>query len=113
MQKSEPQVLDHHELIAQRRKKLSAWRESGKAYPNDFHRNTMAAKLLMENANKNEMELTEHPIVVKIAGRMMTRRQMGKASFAHLQDMSGRIQVYIRQDELGESIYDMFKEWDL
>ena len=43
----------------------------------------------------------------------MTRRQMGKASFAHLQDMTGRIQVYLRQDELDPSIYEAFKDWDL
>ncbi len=53
------------------------------------------------------------PVQVKVAGRMMTRRLMGKASFAHLQDMSGRIQLYIARDHLAEGVYNEFKTWDL
>ena len=50
-------------------------------------------------AIKTEPELEAHPVQVKVAGRMMMRRLMGKASFTHIQDMSGRIQLYVRQDE--------------
>src|SRR6185436_12265105 len=50
---------------------------------------------------------------VEVAGRMMLKRVMGKASFATIQDMSGRIQLYITRDEVGESVYEQFKHWDL
>ncbi len=106
-------VVDTNELIEQRRTKLAALRKQGGAFPNDFRRTALAASLIMEYGHQTEAEFEAKPIVVKIAGRIMTRRQMGKASFAHLQDMSGRIQVYLRQDELEEGAYEVFKEWDL
>lgn len=108
-----PSTIDTNELIEQRRAKLAALREQGQAFPNDFHRNALAAKLILEYSHKTEPELEARPVVVKIAGRMMTRRQMGKASFAHIQDMTGRIQVYLRQDELDLEAYETFKDWDL
>jgi len=113
MQEQQPSTLDTNELIEMRRTKLAALRQKGIAFPNDFRRDALAARLLMEYSHKTETELEAEPHQVKIAGRMMTRRQMGKASFAHLQDMSGRIQVYLRQDELPEGAYEAFKEWDL
>ncbi len=57
--------------------------------------------------------LAQKMALVKVAGRMMTRRLMGKASFVHLQDMSGRIQLYIARDHLPEGVYADFKTWDL
>lgn len=106
-------TIDTNELIEQRRGKLAALREKGQAFPNHFHRNALAAKLWLEHGEKTETELEQQLVTVKIAGRMMTRRQMGKASFAHIQDMTGRIQVYLRQDELDPGAYDAFKDWDL
>ncbi|MBD3609734.1 MAG: lysine--tRNA ligase, partial [Gammaproteobacteria bacterium] len=107
-------VVDENELIAQRRAKLTALREEGVAFPSDFRRNTVAGEILAEYENKSAEELEANPVRVTIAGRMMTRRIMGKASFAHIQDMSGRIQLYITRDELPEGFYNsQFKKWDL
>ncbi|HLB41427.1 MAG TPA: lysine--tRNA ligase [Gammaproteobacteria bacterium] len=105
--------IDTHDLIEQRRQKLAAWRCEGKAYPAGFHRDALAARLLALHQDKNEAELEAHPVHVTVAGRMITRRLMGKASFIHLQDMSGRIQLYIRQDDVTFEIYETFKQWDL
>src|SRR5574343_103107 len=105
---------DEQEQIKQRREKLNAIREEGIAFPTDFRRNVVAGELLAEYGEKSEEELLAEPIRVKIAGRMMTRRIMGKASFCHLQDMSGQIQVYVARDNLAEGVYnDQFKKWDI
>lgn len=105
--------LNTHDLIEQRRSKLAEWRQKGHAYPTDFRRDSLAAKLLATYGDKEEPELLANPIHVKVAGRMMTRRLMGKASFAHIQDMSGRLQLYIRQDDVTPEGYEEFKQWDL
>ncbi len=110
---NEQPEISTHDLIEQRREKLKAWRAQGHAYPTGFHRNALAAPLLATHHDKTEPELEAQPIHVSVAGRMMTRRLMGKASFVHLQDMSGRIQLYIRQDAVGEDAYEAFKQWDL
>lgn len=105
--------LDTNELIAQRRAKLDELRAKGIAYPNDFHRDALAANLHAGYENKTEPELEANPVHVMVAGRIMTRRLMGKASFVHLQDMSGRIQLYVRQDAVTPEIYEQFLQWDL
>ena len=110
---SQPPV-DENKLIAERRQKLTALREEGIAFPNDFRRNVMAGELHAEYGEKTKEELEANPVRVRVAGRMMLRRVMGKASFASLQDMSGRIQLYIRRDDLPEGVYNQqFKKWDL
>ncbi len=106
-------ALDTHELLLQRRTKLKKWREESVAFPNDFRRDALAEFLHENFSSKNEAELEAEKITVKIAGRMMTRRLMGKASFVHLQDMSGRIQLYVRQDAVTAEVYDDFLQWDL
>lgn len=111
--KLENTILDTNELIAQRRAKLEELRKKGMAYPNDFRRDVLAANLLAKYENKTEPELEAEPVHVKIAGRIMTRRLMGKASFTHIQDMSGRIQLYVRQDAVSSDIYEQFLQWDL
>lgn len=113
MSEQENVTLDTNELIAQRRAKLTALRAKGNAYPNNFHPDSLANKIHADYENKTEPELEANPIFVKVAGRIMTRRLMGKASFVHLQDMSGRIQLYIRQDEVTPEVYNEFLEWDL
>lgn len=113
MSEQENVTLDTNELIAQRRAKLTALRGEGNAYPNKFRRDALAAKLHAQHENKTEPELEADPILVKVAGRIMTRRLMGKASFVHLQDMSGRIQLYVRQDEVTPEVYATFLDWDL
>lgn len=113
MTEQENVVVDTNELIAQRRSKLNELREKGNAYPNDFERDTVAAKIHAAYETKTEPELEAEPILVKVAGRIMTRRLMGKASFVHLQDMSGKIQLYVRQDAVSPEIYEQFLQWDL
>src|SRR3990167_3247546 len=105
-------ILDTNDLILQRSQKLAKWREEGNAYPTHFRRDALANDILQQYGSKTESELTTHPITVAVAGRIMTRRIMGKASFIHLQDMSGRIQLYIREDT-NPSLYEAFKQWDL
>lgn len=107
------ETLSIHEMIAQRRAKLAEWRSHGKAYPADFHRDSLADDLITRYGTCDEAELLQRSVTVKVAGRMMTRRVMGKAGFIHIQDMSGRIQLYLRQDEVGEKVYAAFKQWDL
>jgi lysyl-tRNA synthetase class 2 len=106
-------TLDTNELIAQRRAKLSTLRESGNAYPNDFRRDTFVKNLHANYAEKTEAEFEASPVHVSIAGRIMTRRLMGKASFVHLKDMSGRIQLYVKQDVVTPEVYENFLQWDL
>lgn len=113
MTEQESVTIDTNELIAQRRAKLTALRSKGIAFPNDFRRDALAADILAKYESKTEPELEAEPILVKVAGRVMTRRLMGKASFVHLQDMSGRIQLYIRQDEVTPEVYEDFLQWDL
>lgn len=108
------QVQDENKLIAQRREKLAELRKQGSAFPNDFRRDTVSGELHAEYADKDKDALEEMGVRVKVAGRMMSRRIMGKASFAHLQDMSGRIQLFIQRDSLPEGFYQSFKkDWDI
>ncbi len=106
---------DENKLIAQRREKLKQIRERGIAFPNDFRRNVVAGDLHAEYDEKSIGELEELGVRVKVAGRMMSRRIMGKASFAHVQDMSGQIQLFVQRDTLPEGFYNQQfkKEWDI
>jgi len=113
MTENENELLSTHDLIEYRREKLSAWRKGGHAFPTHFRRDALAADLLAKYSDKPETELEAHPVAVKVAGRIMTRRLMGKASFTHIQDMSGKIQLYIRQDDVTPEVYEEFKLWDL
>ncbi len=111
--KSPEQTPDEQEQIAQRRAKLAQLREQGNPFPADFRRDVMAGELHAEYDGKDAETLEQQPIRVKVAGRIMTRRIMGKASFMHLQDMSGRIQIYMQRDVLPEGVYKAFKGWDI
>ncbi|MGB5340065.1 MAG: lysine--tRNA ligase [Gammaproteobacteria bacterium] len=105
--------LDENSLIAQRRAKLTAMRAAGNAFPNDFRRDAIAGELHAEYDDKENDALEASPIRVKVAGRLMAKRVMGKASFAQLQDMSGRIQLFLQRDALPEGSYQDFKTWDI
>ena len=108
------QQLDENKLIALRREKLDKLRQEGNAFPNDFRRDCMAGELHVEYGEKTPEELEAMALRVSVAGRMMSRRVMGKASFAHLQDMSGRIQLFVQRDALDEGVYnEQFKKWDI
>jgi lysyl-tRNA synthetase class 2 len=102
---------DEHALIAQRRAKLDEWRATGQPFPNDFRRDSLAREL--HDAYGETSELAEQGIRVAVAGRMVAKRVMGKASFAQLQDMSGRIQLFLQRDRLGEHAYRDFKQLDI
>lgn len=106
-------LQDENKLTAQRREKLAAIRQQGVAFPNDFRRDALAAELHMKFGDEAAESLEAQALRVKLAGRLMTKRIMGKASFAHLQDMSGRIQVFLQRDHLPEGVYESFKGWDL
>jgi lysyl-tRNA synthetase class 2 len=99
-----------NKLIEERREKLRALRAKGAAYPNDYRREHLAADLHRGFGERSKEELEKAPAPAKVAGRMMLKRVMGKASFATLQDGSGRIQAYITQEVPG---YEDFKHWDL
>ncbi|MCG8427741.1 MAG: OB-fold nucleic acid binding domain-containing protein, partial [Chromatiales bacterium] len=109
------EILDENKLIAQRREKLNQIRERGVAFPNDFRRDHIAADLHAQYEAKSAEELEALALRVKVAGRMMSRRIMGKASFAHIQDMSGKIQLFVQRDALPEGFYNtqFKKEWDV
>ncbi|MGD9600324.1 MAG: lysine--tRNA ligase [Gammaproteobacteria bacterium] len=101
------------QILEQRRAKLAALRASGQAYPNDFRRDTLAQELHHAYGDSTAEALDTARQRVALAGRMMTRRVMGKAAFANLKDMSGQIQLYVRRDAVGEDVYAAFKHWDL
>ena len=104
---------DENKLIAERRQKLDALRERGNPFPNDFHRNALAEELQhMYGAHDNET-LEEEQVNVAVAGRMMAKRVMGKASFIKLADRSGQIQVRLERDRLADGVYQDFKKWDV
>ena len=104
---------DENSLIAQRRAKLDALRSTGNAFPNDFRRNSVAGELHAEYDDKENDVLEADPVRVSVAGRLMAKRVMGKASFVQLQDMSGRIQLFLQRDSLPEGVYQSFKGWDM
>jgi lysyl-tRNA synthetase class 2 len=104
---------DENKLIAERRRKLAAWREAGEAFPNDFRRDALAAELHERFAEASVEELEAAPQRFRLAGRIMAKRVMGKASFAHIQDMSGQIQLFLKRDELADGDYEAFKDWDI
>ena len=104
---------EENKLIEERREKLKALRAAGAAYPNDFRRRDFASQLLKSHGEKTREELEKNPVSASVAGRMMLKRVMGKASFATLQDGSGRIQIYVSNDLTGEKSHDEFKHWDL
>jgi len=111
--KDEQTPQDEHKLIAERRAKLSALRERGVAFPSDFRRNVVAGELHAEYGDKDNDFFEAQPVRVKVAGRMMAKRVMGKASFAQMLDMSGRIQLFLQRDALPEGTYQEFKGWDI
>ncbi|MBC7956834.1 MAG: lysine--tRNA ligase [Cytophagales bacterium] len=104
---------DDNQLIAERREKLAAIRKQGVAFPNDFKPRDHAAELARKHGSLDNEVLEPQGVQVSVAGRMMLKRVMGKASFASLQDSTGRIQLFITKDALGEELYTAFKHWDL
>jgi len=105
---------DENKLIAQRREKLAELRQGeAAAFPNDFRRDALAADLHGMYGERDTETLEGLNATVAIAGRIMSRRIMGKASFVDIQDSSGRIQLFVRKNDLPEGVYDAFKGWDI
>ncbi len=104
---------DENQIITERRNKLAALRKTGIAFPNDFERKDLAGDLHAEFGEKSNEELEAAQVKVAVAGRMMLKRVMGKASFATVQDMGGQIQLFISNNEVGEEAHDAFKHYDL
>lgn len=108
-----PIAIDENHLIAERRGKLAKLRTEGVAYPNDFRPDSVSADLHRAYDDLDKEALAEIGKQVKVAGRMMLKRVMGKASFATLQDASGRIQIFLDKANVGEETYAKFKTWDI
>ncbi len=108
-----PAPVDENRIIAERRAKLTALRLQGQAFPNDFRRDRFAADLHSQHGEEANEVLEAKGITVAIAGRMMLKLVMGKACFATLQDMTGRIQLYVTLDAIGADALEDFKHWDL
>ena len=109
---------DENKLIAERREKLKALREQSKAqggvpFPIDFKPADRAAALIAAHEATEPEALEAQAVTVSVGGRMMLKRVMGKASFATVQDATGRIQLYVTRDAVGEDVYADFKKWDL
>ena len=101
-------------LLEERRKKLDQLRDKGSAYGNTFKPQNSAKKLHEEFGQFSKEELVKKDIKnISIAGRIVLKRVMGKASFATLRDASGDIQIYVTKNNVDDSVYEDFKTWDL
>ncbi len=109
---SEPNTTDDNRLVAERRAKLGRLRESGVAFPNDFRRDALAGQLHTGFGERQATWFDENPQSVRVGGRLMLKRVMGKASFATIQDRTGQIQLFLQQGALGDA-YEAFKDWDI
>jgi len=109
----EKPASDENQIIAERREKLKALRAKGNAYPNDFFRQQFAAEVVEKYEGFDRDALDLNPVQVAVAGRMMLKRVMGKASFATIQDMSGHIQLYLTDSFPGKTEHEAFKHWDI
>jgi lysyl-tRNA synthetase, class II len=103
---------DENKLIAERRAKLARLRAAGQAFPNDFRRDSLAGEIKAAFGERTAEWLDANPTPVRVGGRMLLKRVMGKASFAQIADRTGRIQLYLTQDALGAA-YEQFKAWDV
>ena len=100
-------------LIAERREKLDKIREGGPAFPNDFRRDSIAGELQAAYGGHTAESFESESAVVSVAGRMMAKRVMGKASFVKIQDRSGQVQLFIERDTVSPELYSDFKTWDV
>ena len=105
---------DTNEQIEVRRQKLAKFKETGTpVYPNDFRPSQTASELVSQFTAADDAALAAAPQDIRVAGRIMAIRRMGKASFFHLQDRRGRLQVYVQQNTVGEAVYGLFRTLDI
>jgi len=109
----QPKDEDENGIIALRKQKLQVLRDQGNAFTNDFRRSHLASELHKQCGDMSKEVLADSQLATRAAGRILLKRVMGKASFLTIQDVSGRIQVYVSQDNLGEDAYEQFKSLDL
>ena len=102
-----------NKLIAERRSKLRDLRTQGFGFPNEYRRTALAGQLHHIYAEYSNESLEKDAIEVEVGGRLMTKRVMGKASFATIQDRSGKLQLFLQRESLPEGQYQQFKTWDL
>ncbi|HUO79943.1 MAG TPA: lysine--tRNA ligase [Steroidobacteraceae bacterium] len=107
-----PASADENKLIAERRQKLAALRARGEAFPNDFRRDAHAGDLAAAFGGKPAEWFEAQRLRVRVAGRMLAKRDMGKSSFVRLADGSGHIQLFLQANLLGDR-YAEFKGWDV
>jgi len=112
MPESGEQEQELSEILQIRREKLSALQDAGKD-PFQITKYHVTARSEQIKRDFKDPEEGEAPLAVSIAGRMMSRRIMGKASFCHLQDAEGTVQAYVRRDDVGTDEYQEFKKWDI
>ena len=105
--------IDENEIIALRKARLAELRKHGNPFPNDFRRQDLAFQLHELHEGKSKEGLEGEQVSTAVAGRIVLRRMMGRASFVTLQDVSARIQLYVREDTIGAEAYEEFKRWDI
>ena len=105
-------LLGENKLISERREKLRKLRD-GNAFPNDFRRDSLAGELLSAYGERTASDFDAQSLRARVAGRMMAKRVMGKASFIKIQDSSGQIQLFVERDRVSTETYQAFKAWDV
>ena len=108
------QEVEMNDQLITRREKLKSLIEGGQnPFGGHYERTYTAKKMQEEFQDLSKEELDEKKIPVVLAGRLMTKRGKGKAGFAHIQDLTGRIQIYVRKDAVGEEQYELFQSIDI
>ena len=103
-----------NDQVLVRRQKMQAFRDNGMdPFGSRFERTHLSEEIIKEYSELSKEELEENPHEVVIAGRVMTKRGKGKAGFAHIQDLKGQIQIYVRKDAIGDEAYEFFNTVDL
>ena len=105
---------DVNEQVGVRLDKLKKLKEAGeKLYPNDYRPSYVTSHIFSQFGSHTEDQLGKLPADISLGGRIVGIRSFGRASFFHLQDRGGKIQVYVRQDRLGKDGYNLFKSLDI
>ncbi|MGV0034714.1 MAG: lysine--tRNA ligase [Candidatus Azotimanducaceae bacterium WSBS_2022_MAG_OTU7] len=111
--KQDEPELDENDIFLLRKARLDKMRLKGNPFPNDFRRKHLASELHGQFEENTREELANKTTETAVSGRVVLRRMMGKASFLTIQDVSGRIQLYVRQDDVGADVYEEYKHWDI
>lgn len=107
-------MSEERDVLSARKAKMQSWQQAVGTYPNQFRRQDLAAQLLARHDADDKAALAEAQVATAVAGRIMLRRVMGKASFITLQDVSGQIQCYLAKNNLGDDVYDRFTQhWEM